>query len=116
MSNDEGSPWDPCAAISTFLSLSDISKASTPVLQLLADLRAKGYQSVCTPLTNERWKKRWEDMCILSAESTEDEKQRVARDAEAWRMMPAFKTDEVTITRLGLSLCAFYGIHLSNFP
>jgi protein arginine N-methyltransferase 5 len=69
-------------------------------------LRAKGYERICTPLTNERWKRRWEDMCILSAESTEDEKQRVARDAEAWRMMPAFRKDEVTITRLGVLFCA----------
>lgn len=64
------------------------------------------------PLTNESWKKRWEDMCILSAESTEDEKQKVAREAEAWRMMPAFKKDEVTITRLGVSFCAFYSVSI----
>jgi protein arginine N-methyltransferase 5 len=119
MSNDEGSPWDPCATISTFLSLSDISKASsdifselevpsaTPVLHLLAALKAKGYESICMPLTNAGWKKRWEDMCTLSAESTEGEKQKVAREAEAWRMMPGFKKDEVTITRLGVSFCAF---------
>jgi protein arginine N-methyltransferase 5 len=127
MSNGENSPWDPCATIATFLSLSDISKASTIspefgppsdtlILPLLADLREKGYEKICMPLTYERWKKRWEDMCILSAESTEDEKQRVARDAEAWRMMPAFRKDEVTITRLGVSFCAFDAISVCQLP
>jgi len=122
MSADDVSLWDPCATISTFLSLSDIAKASltlhrqksdpvvadnngnTPVLRLLSDLRAKGYQRPCMSLTNERWKARWEGMCLLPAESADEDKERAARDAEAWRMMPGFMKDEVTITSLGMIL------------
>jgi protein arginine N-methyltransferase 5 len=120
---EESLPWDPCAIVSTFLGLPDIAKASpsfgfssrraksfpsdrqesddTPVLRLLSELRAKGYRQVCMPLTNERWKTRWEGMCLLPAESTEEDKELAAKDAEAWRMTPGFKKDEVTISRLG---------------
>jgi len=43
-------------------------------------------------------------MCLLPTESSEQDKEIGARAAEAWRLNPAFKLDEVTITRLGVSI------------
>ncbi|KAF8992848.1 PRMT5-domain-containing protein [Cyathus striatus] len=97
--------WTPAATLATFLTLEDIVEASrtddkeyeTPVLKLVVDARAKGYDVVCLPLTTDKWKTRWSDMCL---EDSEKDKEAAAKAAEAWRSNPAFRDDEVTITRL----------------
>jgi len=112
----EGTVWDPCATLSTFLTLEDISSAQrafqkssneghyeTAVLKLLAETREKGYKRICMPLTTEIWSKRWSEMCLLPAETEEQGKESSARTAEAWRSNPGFRRDEVTIKRLGAS-------------
>ncbi|KAG5638898.1 hypothetical protein H0H81_008958 [Sphagnurus paluster] len=101
--------WSGSATISTFLTLDDISKArknhdpskhKTPVLKLLAEARAKGYEAVSLPLTTEKWRTRWEEMCLLPSGSDRDSEINAEQKAEVWRSRPAFLNDEVTITRL----------------
>ncbi|KAJ7035001.1 PRMT5-domain-containing protein [Mycena alexandri] len=102
--------WDNSAAsIATLLTLDDISKAAqeppkpgatTPVLALSAQARTKGYDLVCLPLTTDKWKKRWEEMCILPNGTDLDADMAAERRAEAWRAKPGFLLDEVTITQL----------------
>ncbi|KAF8149849.1 shk1 kinase-binding protein 1 [Crassisporium funariophilum] len=106
--------WDPSASLSTFLTLNDISKATvpshavhhkekqpdTPILSLISQSQAKGYESVCLPLTTAKWKQRWSEMCLLPMESSEKDKERASRAAEKWRLNPGFMREEVTITRL----------------
>ncbi|KAJ7170626.1 shk1 kinase-binding protein 1 [Mycena crocata] len=101
--------WDNAASISTLLSLDDISKAAkepprpdapTPVLALSTQARAKGYDLVCLPLTTDKWKKRWTEMCLLPTGTDLDADMAAERRAEAWRAKPAFLLDEVTITQL----------------
>ena len=90
------------------LSLDDITRAAahrdsnfeTPVLQLLSDSKAKGYDAVCIPLTNEKWRERWKGMC-LSPEDEAEKDPSVERTSEAWRSNPAFLREEVNVTRLG---------------
>ena len=104
--------WDSAAILSTCLTLQDISKASqlqnlnaektTPVLKLIENEKAKGYDRLCLPLTTEKWKERWSQMCLLPMESSEQDKEIATRAAETWRLNPAFTRDEVTITRLGV--------------
>lgn len=105
--------WDPAATIATCLTLHDISKASqsqghsnaeksTPVLKLIGNEKAKGYNKICLPLTTEKWKERWSQMCLLPTESSEQDKESAGIAAEAWRLNPGFKRDEVTMTRLGV--------------
>ena len=101
------SAWDPHATISTYLTLDDIAKASkedydTAILKLVADSKEKGYKRLCIPLTTEKWKKRWSEMCLLPAENAPGSKEASALAAEAWRLNPGFQRDEVTITRLGM--------------
>jgi len=102
------SSWDGSATISTFLTLEELSnpykytgKYDTPVLEQLAEARHKGYDAICLPLTTEKWKKRWSDMCLLPAGSDRDMHISAEQQAEAWRSNPCFLQDEVTITRLG---------------
>ncbi|RDB25973.1 Protein arginine N-methyltransferase 5 [Hypsizygus marmoreus] len=100
--------WNASAAISTFLTLEHISSASeiqddqyeTPLLQVVAEARAKGYDAISIPLTTEKWKKRWSDMCLLPTGSDRDMEIAAEQRAEAWRSKPCFLKDEVTITRL----------------
>lgn len=105
--------WDPAATLSTCFNLKDISKACqshnltdgdkiTPVLKLIENEKAKGYDKLCLPLTTEKWKERWSQMCLLPTESSESDKESAAKAAEAWRLNPVFRLDEVTITRLGV--------------
>lgn len=107
--------FDSAAALSTCLTLQDISKASqslnsnsfnaettTPILTLIENEKAKGYGKLCLPLTTEKWKERWSQMCLLPMESSEQDKEIAAKAAEAWRLNPAFTRDEVTMTRLGV--------------
>ena len=103
------SSWDGSGTISTFLTLEEIlkfpknngSKYETPVLELLAKARDKEYDMICLPLTTEKWKKRWADMCLLPPGSDRETQILAEKQAEAWRSMPCFLQDEVTITRLG---------------
>ncbi|GBE88024.1 PRMT5-domain-containing protein [Sparassis latifolia] len=89
------------------LSHSDISQVSlrtdpateTPILHATAEARAKGYDAVCFPLTNDIWKMRWRDLCLLPPGDIQD-KEALERRAETWRSKPAFMRDEVTITRI----------------
>lgn len=107
--------WDSAATLSTCLTLQDIAEASqshnlnssnaeksTPVLKLIESEKAKGYGKLCLPLTTEKWKERWSQMCLLPMESSGQDKEIAAKAAEAWRLNPAFTRDEVTITRLGV--------------
>ncbi|KAK7033061.1 protein arginine N-methyltransferase [Favolaschia claudopus] len=101
--------WENTTSISSLLTLQDITRAakeppnpdaSTPVLALSAQVRSKGYDLVCLPLTTEKWKKRWTEMCLISTgvDSTTD--MVAERRAEAWRAKPGFLLDEVTMTEL----------------
>ncbi|KAJ6505960.1 PRMT5-domain-containing protein [Mycena vulgaris] len=101
--------WDSTASISTLLTHADISKAAnepptpdapTPVLALSTQARAKGYDLVCLPLTTDKWKKRWTEMCLLPTGTDLDADMAAERLAEAWRAKPAFLLDEVTVTQL----------------
>lgn len=109
--------WDEAATLSTCLTLQDISRASrfhssnpsnvekiTPVLRFIENEKAKGYGKLCLPLTTEKWKERWSQMCLLPVKSSEHDKETAARAAEAWRLNPVFTRDEVTITRLGVCI------------
>lgn len=96
------------ATVAGHLSLDDIAGAAadrdlnfeTPILQLLSDNKAKGYDTVCIPLTNEKWRERWKGMC-LSPEDEAEKDPSVERTSEAWRSNPAFLREEVNVTRLG---------------
>lgn len=100
----------PMAAVAGHLSLDDIASATadrdpnyeTPILQLLSTSKAKGYDTVCIPLTNEKWQARWKEMC-LSPEDEAEKGDGVERVSEAWRSNPAFLREEVNVTRLGAS-------------
>ncbi|KAJ7494686.1 PRMT5-domain-containing protein [Mycena galericulata] len=101
--------WDSAASVCTLLTLEDISKASSgppkpdappPVLALSTQARSKGYDLVCLPLTTDKWKKRWTEMCLLPTTTDLDADMAAERLAEAWRAKPAFLVDEVTITKL----------------
>jgi protein arginine N-methyltransferase 5 len=78
----------------------------TPVLRLIERAKAKGYNSICLPLTTAKWKHRWTEMCLILGDSDAKdggEKAMGAEErAEAWRVRPAFLRDEVAITRLGV--------------
>ncbi|KAJ7707762.1 PRMT5-domain-containing protein [Mycena rosella] len=101
--------WDSAASISTLLTHTDIYKAasepptpdaSTPVLGLSSQARSKGYDLVCLPLTTDKWKQRWTEMCLLPTGTDLDTDMAAERRAEAWRAKPGFLRDEVTITQL----------------
>ncbi|KAG6827203.1 hypothetical protein H0H92_012808 [Tricholoma furcatifolium] len=101
--------WNASASISTFLTLDDISNAShthdpseydTPVLQLLAEARSKGCDTIFLPLTTNEWKTRWESMCLLPPGSESEVQVHAEQKAEVWRSRPGFLKDEVTLTRL----------------
>ncbi|KAI0956054.1 hypothetical protein AcV7_006562 [Taiwanofungus camphoratus] len=91
----------------TLVSLTDLAAVSphldgsenTPVLKAKAEARAKDYDAICCPLTTEKWRTRWRDMCILPVDGVPD-KNPLEQRAEEWRSKPAFMRDEVTVTRL----------------
>lgn len=101
--------WDRFSLLSSFVSLDELAPIvdskdpnyDSPVLKLVSETRSKGYDLVCLPLTTEKWKTRWRDMCILPSGSDRDRDIHAEERAEAWRAGPAFKRDEVTMTRLG---------------
>ena len=98
----------PFAIVAGHLSLEDIAGADvdrdpnfeTPILRLLSDSKTKGYDTVCIPLTNERWRERWKRMC-LSPEDEAEKDESAERISEAWRSNPVFLREEVNVTRLG---------------
>ena len=97
------------ATVATFLTAEDIADATlshdtqfdTPVLQVISEAHAKGYETLSIPLTTEKWRKRWSDMCLLSVDATDEAKEEADRRAEGWRSRPVFLKEEVTISRLG---------------
>lgn len=100
------SRWATLATVLTTEDVADAARApdtnfATPVLQLAAEARAKGYDTLSLSLTTEKWRKRWTEMCLMPMEATDVEKQAAMRTAEAWRSRPGFLKDEVTISRLG---------------
>lgn len=98
----------PMVMVAGHISLADIAGAdtdrdpnfNTPVLRLLSDSKAKGYDTVCVPLTNEKWRARWKKMC-LSPEDEVEKDESTERISEAWRSNPVFLREEVNVTRLG---------------
>ncbi|KAJ7593057.1 PRMT5-domain-containing protein [Mycena floridula] len=147
--------WDSAAAIANLYTLQDISNIessssspasptdpasnskntrntlpSTPISRLSAQSRAKGYDTLCVPLTTAKWKDRWSKMCLVSPEPAHNAsdswkresqwKRESRRDsrwfkgsiadtgrdlalektAEEWRRRPVFEKDEVTMTTL----------------
>ena len=85
----------------TELSRLDDLGDDTPVLRGVSDARNAGYDTICVPLTNEKWKARWRELCILNPEEDQDKLAEIEQRAEAWRSKPAFFLDEVTVSRLG---------------
>ena len=83
----------PFAIVAGHLSLEDIAGADvdrdpnfeTPILRLLSDNKTKGYDTVCMPLTNERWRESWKKMC-LSPEDEAEKDESAERISEAWRI------------------------------
>jgi len=102
----------PMTTVAGHLSSEDIANAATdrdpnfgtPILQLLSDSKVKGYDTVCIPLTNEKWWARWKKMC-LSPEDEAEKDDSAERISEAWRSNPVFLREEVNVTRLGVSVC-----------
>ncbi|KAF9236733.1 PRMT5-domain-containing protein [Melanogaster broomeanus] len=100
----------PFATLATAITHEDIQKAATrgqgphdtPVITLSTESRAKGYHSICLPLTTAKWRERWKNMCIMPSIGGGGNEEVIAaeKEAEAWRKSPSFLLDEVTITRL----------------
>ncbi|KAG1771016.1 PRMT5-domain-containing protein [Suillus occidentalis] len=98
------------ASLASCFTFDDISQASartdgsdkTPVLKLIRESHAKGYDFVCLPLTTPKWRERWRNMCIVPSASANDtdENATAEQQAEAWRKAPSFLHEEVTISRL----------------
>jgi hypothetical protein len=96
---------DSSVALSAFISLQDIENSvdKSPVLSLSAGARENGYDTVCLPLTTDKWKRRWADMCLLPHGSTRERDTAAESSAETWRANPRFLRDEVTMVHLGAS-------------
>ncbi|KIP05028.1 hypothetical protein PHLGIDRAFT_129142 [Phlebiopsis gigantea 11061_1 CR5-6] len=77
----------------------DDLSGKTPSQKATAQARAKGYDGICLPLTNDQWKARWRELCLLHPEGSPDAAA-LEQSAEKWRAKPGFLRDEVTITRL----------------
>lgn len=77
------------------------------------------FDAVCLPLANDRWRERWDRLCLrpvdddedalLDASSTVDShamtersqaRADVDREADLWRREPSLRRDECNITRL----------------
>lgn len=79
--------------------VADDLSGKTPSQKAAAQSRSKGYDGICLSLTNDKWKARWRELCLLPAEGSPAAA--LEQSAENWRSRPAFLRDEVTITRLG---------------
>ena len=78
-------------------------------LRALADARGDGYETICAPLTNDKWRKRWRELCLLDPDEDQDRLAEIEQRAQAWRSKPAFFRDELTVSRLGGSCASFIG-------
>lgn len=74
--------------------------SDTPVLRSISEARGKGYECVGLPLTNDSWRTRWQDMCVLPPGEKPD-RHSLEMKAEQWRVRPCFTRDEVNVTKLG---------------
>ncbi|TBU32510.1 PRMT5-domain-containing protein [Dichomitus squalens] len=77
----------------------------TSVLRAVTDARTDGYETICVPLTTDKWKARWRELCILNPDEEQDTLAEIEQRAEAWRSKPAFFRDEVTVSRLDEAEC-----------
>lgn len=110
------------SALACFITLDDIKQATekpdqayeTPILALVDQARTKGYDTICLPLTNASWKKRWREMCLLPSGQDREPDSLAERKAEDWRANPAFLRDEVTVNRLGASCAQIEREHEAN--
>lgn len=112
------------ATLATTITHEDIQKKAargygphdTPVLSLSTEAQAKGYQSICLPLTTGKWRDRWRNMCIMPSTGAAGNEEVIVAEkaAEAWRKSPSFLLDEVTITRLGEIF--LFPLHRSHSP
>lgn len=95
--------------VKTALSLSPAGSNGTadetPVMRSIAEARSKGYEYIGLPLTNDSWRTRWQDMCLLPPGENPD-KHTLEMKAEQWRVRPGFTRDEVNVTKLGA--CVFF--------
>lgn len=87
---------------------------STPVQQATEQAVAADYDWVCVPLTNDRWRERWERLCLRPIDEDEEEhaegtrqwleRERALREtemeAERWRKEGGFRRGELNVTRL----------------
>ena len=98
------SPSDPFAA-STPAVAAAAAADDTPVLRAVGDARGGGYDTICVPLTTERWKARWRELCLRNPHEDPATLGAIEQRAEAWRSKPAFFRDELTVSRLGAWSC-----------
>lgn len=82
--------------MSVHLAASVEASPNVDVVSLAARAEAKGYSSICVPLTTPKWKERWTELCVQTAASERDVA--AERRAEEWRANPTFLLDEVTLT------------------
>src|SRR5258708_437021 len=86
-------------------------EGSTILYDFIKETTAKNtYGSICIPITNDIWKKRWKEMCLIEHGTSSSECKRDVElqwAAENWRAgySGSFHLNEVNITRLGLWQC-----------
>lgn len=79
--------------------------------QITSTLTSTDYDLVAVPLANERWRARWEKLCLRPNEEDLDPaspealardqaRERIDREADMWRKDGGLKRDEVNVTRL----------------
>jgi hypothetical protein len=107
------SEMDSFVSFSSLITLNDVRAAHTHkpddrstsvVSSLTAAAREKGYYSLCLPLTTEKWKHRWADLCLLPSGASPEKDSAAESRAEAWRANPRFLHDEITISHLRESI------------
>lgn len=74
----------------------------TPLEHAIDAAYADNYTGVCLPITNEKWKDRWNSLCLTSPGADASASQAQAEKAEAWRVADGFRRDEVNLTKLGM--------------
>ncbi|KZS92654.1 PRMT5-domain-containing protein [Sistotremastrum niveocremeum HHB9708] len=73
---------------------------TSALFQIIEETRSSRYDSVCIPLTNDKWRQRWHEMCIVEDE-TKPRDPSAEQKAELWRSgVVAFKREEVIPTTL----------------
>jgi type II protein arginine methyltransferase len=106
---------DSGASIAVEYFVSDIENGA-PALELRGQSIAESYDSLCLPLTTEKWKSDWMRMCLQPGDKRESK--RFASDAqketEKWRKNPVFEKDHVTISTLRTLLGFLPGIEIDN--